>query len=328
MRIEQLDYILEVANKGSIGVAADSLYITQQSLSQSIKNLEKELGITLFDRTKSGVTSTEAGELFCQFARDTLANLSELKAQFLKINAHDSEIENQRLIIDMNKIYDYAIVPNALKNFQKSFSNVNITSNSKDITTIYQELEFLSYDDAKDYIAFVNLPCIEDKIIGNLYVNDEFIFHPILDGKFDLCVNKSSSLAKKKIISLVEAAKYPIIFLSSGIEFKSNTGLFFKYYDIENIDAAVSTSSLNIWFNCIAENLGIGFLHNIMFEKSIESLILDKHTNDIAVLSLEEPLRGILGYIVHKDCSETVKNFLDYIPEYGTSSYNINFNGQ
>ena len=50
MTFRQLEYVLEVADQGSISVAARRLMISQPSLSQSIKSIEKEFNITLFDR--------------------------------------------------------------------------------------------------------------------------------------------------------------------------------------------------------------------------------------------------------------------------------------
>lgn len=326
MRIEQLHYVLEIANKGSIGIAADSLFMAQQSLSQSIKNLEQELGVTLFIRTKNGVCITPAGKTFCKFAEETLANLAEIKYEFSQMTLDQHATEKTTLTIDMNKIFDYAIVPNALKAFRRENTSTIITSNSKDITTIYDNLKNLPFEQAKDYIAFVNLPCVEQTIMGDLYLNSDYKFTPIYDGSFKLCVNKSSHLSKNKTISLKEIAKHPIIFLSSGTEFTSNTGLFFQYYGLDNIDAALSTSSLNIWLNCIEENIGIGFLHSIMFEKSIMPTVIDKASNNLSVLSIKEPLFGILGYITHKNCSEIVRSFLEYIPKYVVHQHEIKFN--
>lgn len=62
MRTEQLKYFIEVANCGSMNVAAKHLFMTQPALTLAIKALEKDLGLQLFHRSKSGVVLTEAGE--------------------------------------------------------------------------------------------------------------------------------------------------------------------------------------------------------------------------------------------------------------------------
>ena len=48
MNTEQINYIVKVAETGSISISADKLYVTQAAISKSISNLEKELGVKLF----------------------------------------------------------------------------------------------------------------------------------------------------------------------------------------------------------------------------------------------------------------------------------------
>ena len=62
MRIEQLEAFVEVASSKSISIAAENLYITQPSLSRSMKLLEDELGLTLFIRSSDGVRLTDSGK--------------------------------------------------------------------------------------------------------------------------------------------------------------------------------------------------------------------------------------------------------------------------
>ena len=81
MRIEQLEYVLEVARQKSFSMAANHLHVSQQSLSQSIKNLEQELGVELFARTNRGVYQTREGELVVDFSRDMLSRYEQLREQ-------------------------------------------------------------------------------------------------------------------------------------------------------------------------------------------------------------------------------------------------------
>ena len=61
MTVQQLKYILKVAEVGSITEAAKMLFISQPSLSNSIKDTEKEAGITIFHRSRTGITLTKDG---------------------------------------------------------------------------------------------------------------------------------------------------------------------------------------------------------------------------------------------------------------------------
>ena len=61
MTIQQLNYVITISEKGSLNKAAEVLYVTQPSLTSAVRELEKELGITLFNRGGKGVTLTNDG---------------------------------------------------------------------------------------------------------------------------------------------------------------------------------------------------------------------------------------------------------------------------
>ena len=69
MTIQQLHYAIVISETGSLSKAAEVLYITQPSLSGSMQELEKELGITIFHRSGRGVTLTNDGAEFITYAR-------------------------------------------------------------------------------------------------------------------------------------------------------------------------------------------------------------------------------------------------------------------
>ena len=69
MNIQQIKYVLEVAASSSMRDAATRLFISQPALSSSIKDLEDELGIFLFERTNKGITLTDEGREFVGYAK-------------------------------------------------------------------------------------------------------------------------------------------------------------------------------------------------------------------------------------------------------------------
>lgn len=81
MNWKQLHYILTVAEEGSVTRAAKKLYLSQPSLSLSIKSLEDELDLPLFDREQGALRLTYAGRLFCDWARATLATYEQLECK-------------------------------------------------------------------------------------------------------------------------------------------------------------------------------------------------------------------------------------------------------
>ena len=72
MTLMQMKYAIAVADTKSMNEAARSLFITQPSLSASVKELENEIGIELFKRTNRGITVTPEGEEFLGYARQVV----------------------------------------------------------------------------------------------------------------------------------------------------------------------------------------------------------------------------------------------------------------
>ena len=87
MNIEQLRHFSEIARCGSLNQATDALYITQPSLSASIKKLEQELGEPVFTRHSTGVSLTPFGEELLPYVRDVLALLDQMPCQAFGKNA-------------------------------------------------------------------------------------------------------------------------------------------------------------------------------------------------------------------------------------------------
>ncbi|MCE5187972.1 MAG: LysR family transcriptional regulator [Eubacteriales bacterium] len=78
----QLKYAVEVEKTGSISKAAENLYMNQPNLSKSIRELEDDLGIAIFDRTAKGVVPTEKGREFLGYARSILSQVAEMEALY------------------------------------------------------------------------------------------------------------------------------------------------------------------------------------------------------------------------------------------------------
>lgn len=83
MTIQQLKYIVSVAENGSITEAAKKQYISQPSLSNSIKDIEKEIGITIFARSRSGIALTKEGTEFIGYARQVIQQMELLEDKYI-----------------------------------------------------------------------------------------------------------------------------------------------------------------------------------------------------------------------------------------------------
>ena len=82
MRLEQLEYLADIAKTNSITITAQRFFVTQQAVSNNIRQLEDEVGATLLERNPHGVTLTQQGKLLTAFANRMLQDFQETKAQF------------------------------------------------------------------------------------------------------------------------------------------------------------------------------------------------------------------------------------------------------
>ena len=107
MNIQQLTYIVEIANCKSISRAAEYLFVSQPALSQQIQNLEKELGYRVFHRTSKGLELTEKGNVFYQKAQEMLKDWNRFKEEVISGTEHKklkigrgARVYSNRLFLD------------------------------------------------------------------------------------------------------------------------------------------------------------------------------------------------------------------------------------
>ena len=99
MRLEQLQYLLSLQQTGSITQTAEQFFISHQAVSKSIKALEKELSVVLFERSSKGVLLTAAGERVCQFAQEVLQKQSLLQEDLAPYRVAKQKIPQGALTI-------------------------------------------------------------------------------------------------------------------------------------------------------------------------------------------------------------------------------------
>lgn len=155
MRLEQLRYLIEIANSKSINKAAHNLYITQPALSIAINSLEEELNYPLLTRTKKGVILTEDGARVVQDAQrimDIIQNwyLSEDKEYTLSGNVHIQATPSvcvamsNTIILELQKKYPnlsvfmYASTPqHMLRLISNSAVNIGVSSYSQEKEEVF-----------------------------------------------------------------------------------------------------------------------------------------------------------------------------------------------
>ncbi|MEH6938303.1 LysR family transcriptional regulator [Bacillus sp. JJ664] len=148
MNFEQMEYIVYVANEQSVTKAAEKLFISPSGMSQSITQLENELGIKIFNRSKQGVTPTYEGNIVISKAIHLLKTINELNNEIYDFkNTNEkhmkiltapafSYILQETMVNFKNKDVTYEVVEenpaNIIQNFNKNNFNFAFVAATKD----------------------------------------------------------------------------------------------------------------------------------------------------------------------------------------------------
>ena len=123
VNIKHLEYFVAVADELHFGRAAERLGMAQPPLSRQIKLVEEDLGVLLFNRGRSRITLTQAGEVLFERVQDILARLEDARLEAKRIG----QGAEGRLRIGFVGSSTYGVVPNLIKSFRKHYPNVNLS---------------------------------------------------------------------------------------------------------------------------------------------------------------------------------------------------------
>lgn len=126
IKTEQLRYLVELGKSNSFHKCAENLYLSQPAISLSIRNLEKELGVSLFERTPSGVYPTEIGKKVIQQAKTILSDMDMLY-QLCCTHAEEKEFALEELNIFSVPSFSSIIMPNLLPLLYRDFPNTKFS---------------------------------------------------------------------------------------------------------------------------------------------------------------------------------------------------------
>ena len=196
MTLQQLTYLVTVADCGNITEAAEKLFISQPSLSAAIHNLEKEMGVTAFTRSNKGVTVTREGEELLSFARMLLEQADNMKEHFgngerrtpkFSVSCqHYSFAVNA--FVDLIKEYDADQYSFIIRETQTGEIIEDVASGKSEIGVLYSE-EFIRMLDFPKSIQVRDRATLFNLVIG---LNGFTVSSGVIDQK----LNGSSIIAK------------------------------------------------------------------------------------------------------------------------------------
>lgn len=200
MNINQLKYVLAVAASSSMREASTKLYVSQPALSASIRELEEEIGILLFERTNKGISLTDAGREFLSYAKKVAQQYEILEERYL---SRDSDKERFSV---STQHYNFAI---------KAFTNViRKTNPDKFIFSIHETKTKEVLEDVrnlKSEVGIVSFSGSNEALIKKLLRDYLLDFTPLMRRETYVYVWKTHPFAEKNEISIDEMLDYPCV---------------------------------------------------------------------------------------------------------------------
>lgn len=205
MTLAQLRYIITVADAGSMNEAAKTLFISQPSLSQSVRELEEEIGVELFRRSNRGVAVTQEGAEFLGYARQVVEQYGLIESRYI-------ERTNVKKKFGVS-MQHYAFAVNAFVEMVKQFGMDKYEFAIRETKT-YEVIEDVKNFRSEIGILFVN--GFNQKVLRKLFAESELEFCPLMECGIYAYMWKGNPLAKKSEVTLEDLAGYPCLAFEQG----------------------------------------------------------------------------------------------------------------
>lgn len=266
MTLLQLTYIMEIYNSGSMNKAAKNLYLSQSTISNAIKEVEEEIGITIFTRTNRGISITEDGREFIAHIRPLLEQDKKIR----KYYANRNKAEAARFAISLQR---YPFCAKAFVDFL-----AEQTADSYDFKFIECDLSQVIQDVAtrKSEIGILFFSSMTQKYLQKIFTANRLEFRVLKEIHPHAYLNVEHPLAKQESVSLAELKEYPCIVFDenddSQLNFAEEIGLNDKYEFDKTIYINDRASFYNVVTHTLAFSTGSGVLPDGYADKNVCSL--------------------------------------------------------
>jgi DNA-binding transcriptional LysR family regulator len=205
MTLQQIKYVITVANTNSMNEAAKQLFIAQPSLSTAIKELEEEIGFSIFFRSRKGVELTPEGKEFLGYIRQVSEQFSLVEDRYLKKQKRKSRFSVSA--------QHYSFVVKAFVETVRQFGMDEYEFSIKETKThtVIEDVQFSISE-----IGIIYLNEFNEKIINKLLVESNLEFTQLIQCKAYVYLWKGNPLAKQDCLTLQELEPYPCLAFDQG----------------------------------------------------------------------------------------------------------------
>jgi DNA-binding transcriptional LysR family regulator len=205
MTLQQLKYVVEIVKSGSMSEAAKRLYISQPSLSNAIKDLEKELGFELFIRNNRGITLSVNGSEFLGYARQVVEQTELLETRYF-----NSKPPRCHFSVSTQH-YSFAV--NAFVKLIKQYGYEEYEFTLRETRT-YEILEDVK--SLRSELGILYLSSFNTKVLKNLFQESNLAFQPLFKASPHIFISTKNPLSVKDFVTLEDLQPYPCLSFEQG----------------------------------------------------------------------------------------------------------------
>ncbi|MBQ8960022.1 MAG: LysR family transcriptional regulator [Ruminococcus sp.] len=297
MTLQQLKYIITIAETGSMTMAAQKLFIAQPSLSKSVSELEKEMGITIFCRSNRGVYLSEDGTRFLSYARQIVE-----QAQLLENEYKDAPPPRRAFAVSAQH---YAFVVNAFVELVREYGRSRYEFTLRELKTaeIIEDVRTHRSD-----IGILFLSRFNREVIRHILQNEELVFERLFTARPHVFVSKANPLVGRSSVTLEELREFPRLTYDQGVK---NSFYFAEELHItedspKNIIVSDRATLFNLLIGLDGYTISSGILSS------------DLNGDNIVAIPLESDESMEIGYITTADrpMNSITRRYLEHLKEY------------
>lgn len=294
MTLQQLRYLIAVAERNSINAAARDLFISQSSLSVAVKELEEELGVTIFNRTSKGITLTLEGAELLGYARQVVEQADLMLGRYDKARP----TRQSRLAVSSQH---YAFAVRAFTEFVNDREEEGYEFVLRETRTADVIDDVLSF---RSDIGILYLSAYNERVVGRRIEDEGLLFTSLFRANPHAFVREGHPLASRERLGIEELAPYPRL----GFEQGPQSSL---YYSEEPLASLPHSRTIVASDRATLTGL-LRHTDGFLVSTGVRS---DEMFDGIASIPIECDETMNVGYVTHAErrLSPLAEEYLDYL---------------
>ena len=273
MTFLQLNYIMEIYNCGSINKAAQKLFLSQSSLSSSIRELEQELGIKIFKRSNKGIELTEDGKEFITYIRPIIEQQKMVESYYADRNNDDFSSLNVA-----SQRYPFCAKAFVLLIKEQDVSKYSFSYMEAEMDKVSE-----SVSGRKSEIGVIFLSDMTEKFMNRVLVSNDIEFHELIRIKPHVFINVNHPLASKTSIKVSDLLDYPYVAFAKKNNESFNYSEEAIIPDVEKFKKIIyvndRASCYNVLVNSDSVSTGSGILPEGYGDDRLKSIPIEDATD-------------------------------------------------